>query len=125
MTSAVLGVGGHHKSGDVRRLNGVIPRMNITPNPLAQEAASDKVSNQPSPSSSLTFSQLHPVRKTHAKLSLVGWSKLLSPPSYVVSLSASASVSVPLALSLSLSVSLSLSLSLATVPNSKLRLEIH
>ncbi|XP_020802622.1 interference hedgehog isoform X2 [Drosophila serrata] len=43
VTSAVLGVGGHHKSGDVRRLNGVIPRMNITPNPLAaQEAASDK-----------------------------------------------------------------------------------
>ncbi|EDX16939.1 interference hedgehog isoform X4 [Drosophila simulans] len=42
VTSAVLGVGGHHKSGDVRRLNGVIPRMNITPNPLAQETASDK-----------------------------------------------------------------------------------
>ncbi|SPP89193.1 interference hedgehog isoform X2 [Drosophila guanche] len=43
VTSAVLGVGGHHKSGgDVRRLNGVIPRMNITPNPLAQDAASDK-----------------------------------------------------------------------------------
>ncbi|XP_017037994.1 interference hedgehog isoform X2 [Drosophila kikkawai] len=43
VTSAVLGVGGHHKSGDVRRLNGVIPRMNITPNPLAgQEATSDK-----------------------------------------------------------------------------------
>ncbi|KAH8373161.1 hypothetical protein KR200_012039 [Drosophila serrata] len=46
VTSAVLGVGGHHKSGDVRRLNGVIPRMNITPNPLAaQEAASDKNRN--------------------------------------------------------------------------------
>ncbi|EDW26023.1 GL14456 [Drosophila persimilis] len=43
VTSAVLGVGGHHKSGgDVRRLNGVIPRMNITPNPLAQDTASDK-----------------------------------------------------------------------------------
>ncbi|XP_043949057.1 interference hedgehog isoform X2 [Drosophila biarmipes] len=42
VTSAVLGVGGHHKSGDVRRLNGVIPRMNITPNPLAQETGSDK-----------------------------------------------------------------------------------
>ncbi|XP_034671847.1 interference hedgehog isoform X1 [Drosophila subobscura] len=46
VTSAVLGVGGHHKSGgDVRRLNGVIPRMNITPNPLAQDAASDKNRN--------------------------------------------------------------------------------
>ncbi|KAH8420363.1 hypothetical protein KR009_009651 [Drosophila setifemur] len=45
VTSAVLGVGGHHKTGDVRRLNGVIPRMNITPNPLAQEAASDKNRN--------------------------------------------------------------------------------
>nr|NP_001096868.3 brother of ihog, isoform G [Drosophila melanogaster]ABW09329.3 brother of ihog, isoform G [Drosophila melanogaster] len=45
VTSAVLGVGGHHKSGDVRRLNGVIPRMNITPNPLAQETASDKNRN--------------------------------------------------------------------------------
>ncbi|XP_017048111.1 interference hedgehog isoform X1 [Drosophila ficusphila] len=45
VTSAVLGVGGHHKSGDVRRLNGVIPRMNITPNPLAQEAASDKTNS--------------------------------------------------------------------------------
>ncbi|XP_033168509.1 interference hedgehog isoform X2 [Drosophila mauritiana] len=42
VTSAVLGVGGHHKSGDVRRLNGVVPRMNITPNPMAQETASDK-----------------------------------------------------------------------------------
>ncbi|XP_017136970.1 interference hedgehog isoform X1 [Drosophila miranda] len=46
VTSAVLGVGGHHKSGgDVRRLNGVIPRMNITPNPLAQDTASDKNRN--------------------------------------------------------------------------------
>ncbi|XP_039497351.1 interference hedgehog isoform X1 [Drosophila santomea] len=45
VTSAVLGAGGHHKSGDVRRLNGVIPRMNITPNPLAQETASDKNRN--------------------------------------------------------------------------------
>ncbi|XP_037935674.1 interference hedgehog isoform X2 [Teleopsis dalmanni] len=32
----VLGVNTHHKSG--HRLNGVMPRMNITPNPLAQEA---------------------------------------------------------------------------------------
>lgn len=45
VTSAVLGVGGHHKSGDVRRLNGVIPRMNITPNPLAQETGSDKTNS--------------------------------------------------------------------------------
>ncbi|XP_030377959.1 interference hedgehog [Scaptodrosophila lebanonensis] len=42
VTSAVLGVSPHHKVGDVRRLNGVIPRMNITPNPLAQDAAADK-----------------------------------------------------------------------------------
>lgn len=39
VTPSVLGVASHHKSG--HRLNGVIPRMNITPNPLAQEA--DKV----------------------------------------------------------------------------------
>lgn len=46
VTSAVLGVAPHHnhKSGDVRRLNGVIPRMNITPNPLAQDPTADKVS---------------------------------------------------------------------------------
>lgn len=46
VTSAVLGVVPHHnhKSGDVRRLNGVIPRMNITPNPLAQDPTADKVS---------------------------------------------------------------------------------
>ncbi|XP_067635643.1 interference hedgehog isoform X3 [Eurosta solidaginis] len=36
VTPSVLGVTTHHKSG--HRLNGVIPRMNITPNPLAQEA---------------------------------------------------------------------------------------
>ncbi|XP_054727070.1 interference hedgehog isoform X1 [Anastrepha obliqua] len=36
VTPSVLGVATHHKSG--HRLNGVIPRMNITPNPLAQEA---------------------------------------------------------------------------------------
>ncbi|XP_036338791.1 interference hedgehog isoform X2 [Rhagoletis pomonella] len=36
VTPSVLGVAAHHKSG--HRLNGVIPRMNITPNPLAQEA---------------------------------------------------------------------------------------
>ncbi|XP_011183135.1 interference hedgehog isoform X1 [Zeugodacus cucurbitae] len=36
VTPSVLGVAPHHKSG--HRLNGVIPRMNITPNPLAQEA---------------------------------------------------------------------------------------
>lgn len=36
----VLGVNNHHKGN--HRLNGVLPRMNITPNPLAQEA--DKVS---------------------------------------------------------------------------------
>jgi len=45
VTSAVLGVAPHHnhKAGDVRRLNGVIPRMNITPNPLAQDPTADKV----------------------------------------------------------------------------------
>ncbi|XP_061397752.1 interference hedgehog [Musca vetustissima] len=32
----VLGVNNHHKGN--HRLNGVLPRMNITPNPLAQEA---------------------------------------------------------------------------------------
>ncbi|XP_030246107.1 interference hedgehog isoform X3 [Drosophila navojoa] len=50
VTSAVLGVAPHHnhnhghghKPGDLRRLNGVIPRMNITPNPLAQDPAADK-----------------------------------------------------------------------------------
>jgi len=61
VTSAVLGVGGHHKSGDVRRLNGVIPRMNITPNPLAQETGSDKVSHAlPVPKPIPLFTQLHP-----------------------------------------------------------------
>ncbi|XP_046867433.1 interference hedgehog isoform X2 [Drosophila willistoni] len=48
VTSAVLGVAPHHhKAGDVRRLNGVIPRMNITPNPLAasQDPASGDKSN--------------------------------------------------------------------------------
>ncbi|XP_046801983.1 interference hedgehog isoform X2 [Lucilia cuprina] len=33
----VLGVNNHHKANN-HRLNGVLPRMNITPNPLAQEA---------------------------------------------------------------------------------------
>ncbi|XP_030246105.1 general transcriptional corepressor CYC8 isoform X1 [Drosophila navojoa] len=53
VTSAVLGVAPHHnhnhghghKPGDLRRLNGVIPRMNITPNPLAQDPAADKNRN--------------------------------------------------------------------------------
>ncbi|XP_060661795.1 uncharacterized protein LOC132795218 isoform X3 [Drosophila nasuta] len=47
VSSAVLGVAPHHnhKAGDVRRLNGVIPRMNITPNPLAQDPTADKNRN--------------------------------------------------------------------------------
>ena len=40
VTPQVLGVNNHHKN-TTHRLNGVLPRMNITPNPLAQEA--DKV----------------------------------------------------------------------------------
>ncbi|KAH8387839.1 hypothetical protein KR093_009855 [Drosophila rubida] len=47
VSSGVLGVAPHHnhKAGDVRRLNGVIPRMNITPNPLAQDPTADKNRN--------------------------------------------------------------------------------
>lgn len=43
VTPQVLGVSAHHKNGsNGHRLNGVLPRMNITPNPLAQDS-SDKV----------------------------------------------------------------------------------
>lgn len=43
VTPQVLGVSAHHKNGsNGHRLNGVLPRMNITPNPLAQDG-SDKV----------------------------------------------------------------------------------
>ncbi|KAH8289103.1 hypothetical protein KR054_000388 [Drosophila jambulina] len=45
VTSAVLGHH-HHKSGDVRRLNGVIPRMNITPNPLASQETTNSDKNR-------------------------------------------------------------------------------
>uniref|UniRef100_A0ABK9NH39 Interference hedgehog n=1 Tax=Glossina morsitans morsitans TaxID=37546 RepID=A0ABK9NH39_GLOMM len=39
VTPQVLSVSSHHKNGSSgSRLNGVLPRMNITPNPLAQEA---------------------------------------------------------------------------------------
>jgi len=99
VTSAVLGVGGHHKSGDVRRLNGVIPRMNITPNPLAQETASDKVNHElPGLNSSSIFTQLHP------KL-FAGWLvkiqiQIVNTPSNVVSLSRLPSLLLSLSLSL-------------------------
>ncbi|XP_073828097.1 brother of ihog isoform X2 [Musca autumnalis] len=40
----VLGVNNHHKGN--HRLNGVLPRMNITPNPLAQEADKAHLASQ-------------------------------------------------------------------------------